>query len=119
MSVEEKKIIILESNFIIAHHLKHYLNKNGFKVFNDIQPLNFRFEIPVYFKPDFVIVNHKMAIKKHQVINEKIKSFGETTIVILFCLEPKPIINQVYRNFKIICIEKPFVGYELINELVA
>jgi len=112
-----KRVLIIESNFIIGAHLKILLQKKGVHVYNEL--VSIKDGIPKDFEPNVIIVNHKEALINYKSILSQLKKLTKIQIIILYCLEPSPLIKSYFAEYQIDCIEKPFSGFDIFNVIAA
>jgi len=112
-----KKVIVVESNFIIGTHIKVLLENDGHNVFSDIVRVD---DLEVRcraFQAEVIIINKKLFYRHQEELMNIFKGMETIRFIVLFALTPGRTPEFCYS--KIDYVEKPFMGFEIKDLLAA
>lgn len=111
------KILIMESNLIIGHHLSFLLKQLKQSVCEHILAPIKLLKLTKDYLPDIILVDKKSAINNRIEIKKTLEKSKKCKLVILHCLEAPVELKTYYPQTKMHFLEKPFIKSDILHTL--
>lgn len=114
--MDGKRVLVIEKNQIIGHHLITLLKQKGHDVYNEVLRISELEEASEHFSPQVIFINKKLFYENENLLTELFREINSVLFVVLFALNPESSQKFSFSNLQF--IEIPFMNYE-ITDLVS
>lgn len=111
-----RKVVIVEKNQIIGHHISVLLASRGYDVYEEVLSISDLGTVLVEFKPDIVVINKGLFIQHKVSIGAHLSDVSSILFIVLYTLSPGD--DKGFSLSRIKYVGKPFSSLDILEAVL-
>jgi two-component SAPR family response regulator len=111
-----RKVVIVEKNQIIGHHISVLLASRGYDVYEEVLSISDLGTVLVEFKPDIVVINKGLFIQHKVSIGAHLSDVSSILFIVLYTLSPGD--DKGFSLSRINYVGKPFSSLDILEAVL-